>query len=292
MQPVHFPVLYKEVLDHLVPAGESPLMVDCTLGEGGHSELFLERYKNLSLIGLDADSEIQSRAGERLAMFSDRVTFVNIRFDDFWQNYNGPDVDLILFDLGISIFHYEMSFRGFSFLKDERLDMRLDKNDSLSAFEVVNYYDEKHLADIIFKYGEERYSRRISKGICGYRSKKQIQTSAELARVIYDSVPVEYRHLKNHPATKTFQAIRIEVNDELNRLERALKSSVSHLADGGTMGVITFHSLEDRIVKWFFRNNTDLLEIITKKPLVPTDIEIMSNPPSRSAKLRVVRKKR
>ncbi len=292
MWAIHVPVLYKEVLNYLIPANDLSLMVDSTLGEGGHSELFLKKYKNIHIIGLDADSEIQSRAQERLSEYKDRIVFKNDRFDHFWKNYLGPDVDIILFDLGISVYHYKISKRGFSFLLEENLDMRLDRNDSLNAEYIVNNYDEVHLADIIYKYGEERYSRRISRAICTYRKNKKIKKTSELADIIYKAVPKDYKHLKNHPATKTFQALRIEVNDELNRLSEGLKYSIRHLNSNGLLGVITFHSLEDRIVKNFFKENVDSLEILTKKPIVPSDAEILSNPPSRSAKFRVVRRKK
>ena len=291
MEFVHNPVMPNEVLTYLVPKRENALMVDCTTGEGGHTKLFLEKYPALKVIGLDCDASIQEKAKTRLAPFGDRFEPKHVWFDEFWKNYSGPEVDIVLFDLGISVFHYEESKRGFSLRKSEELDMRLDENAGLSAWDVVNTYPEKELADIIFRYGEERYSRRIASAICNARQEKKIDTTDRLADVIYRSVPQEYRHLRFHPATKTFQAIRIEVNGELDRIQRALEGAVKALRPGGRVGVITFHSLEDRPVKWFFREHKDELEIITRKPVVPTEEECKKNAPSRSAKFRVAERR-
>lgn len=291
MQYVHYSVMQNEVLEYLVPKREKALMVDCTLGEGGHSNLFLSKYPSLRVIGLDRDCEILKKAKNRLADFGDRFEARNIWFDDFWKNYDGEPVDLVLFDLGISVFHYEESERGFSLRKSENLDMRLNADSCLDAKTVVNTYDEKSLADLIFNYGEERYSRRIAHAICESRQIKAIEKTDELAQIIFRAVPAEYRYRHIHPATKTFQALRIEVNGELDRIETALEGALKALKPGGRIAVITFHSLEDRPVKWFFKNRTDQVEIITKKPLIPTDEECEKNPPSRSAKLRIVEKR-
>ena len=292
MQYVHYPVMHREVLSYLQPKHENSLMVDCTLGEGGHSNLFLSQYPDLKIIGLDRDATIQEKAKVRLAQFGERFEAKNICFDDFWRNYDGPGVDLVLFDLGISIFHYEESGRGFGFKHDEVLDMRLGCNEGgLSAKDVVNQYDEQSLADIIYRYGEERYSRRIARAICEYRETKEIETTGELANLIYNAVPGEYRRHRFHPATKTFQALRIEVNRELDRIEPALEGAIKALNPGGRIAVITFHSLEDRPVKWYFKNHADELEILTKKPIEATPEECEENPPSRSAKLRVAEKR-
>jgi len=291
MQYVHYSVMQNEVLEHLVPKHENALMVDCTLGEGGHSELFLNKYPSLHVIGLDADSEIQKKAINRLSPFGDRFEAKNIWFDRFWKEYDGPKVDLILFDLGISVFHYEESERGFSFRKSEELDMRLNKHTEHSAQYVVNSYPESLLADVIYNYGEERYSRRIAKAICEYRKNERITKTDQLADIIYHAVPMDYRHMRIHPATKTFQALRIEVNGELDRIEPALEGTLKALNEGGRIGVITFHSLEDRPVKWFFKNHIDEVEILTKKPLLPSEEECEINSPSRSAKLRLVEKR-
>ena len=290
MQYVHCPVMANEVLSFLNPGEKEALMVDCTLGEGGHTSLFLERYPRLKIIGLDRDSRIMEKARTRMAPYGDRFEAKNIWFDQFWKNYEGPGVDYILFDLGISVFHYEESGRGFSFKREEKLDMRLNTEADLDACDVVNDYDETSLANLIYNYGEERYSRRIAAAICKARQTKRIEYTNELADIIWDAVPNEYRHRRIHPATKTFQALRIEVNGELDRIEPALEGALKALKPGGRIAVITFHSLEDRPVKWFFKNRENVLEILTKKPVEPTEEECEMNPPSRSAKLRVVEK--
>ena len=290
MQYVHCPVMANEVLSFLNPGEKEALMVDCTLGEGGHTSLFLQRYPNLKIIGLDRDSRIMEKAKTRMTPYGDRFEAKNIWFDQFWKNYEGPAVDFILFDLGISVFHYEESGRGFSFKREEKLDMRLNIDEGLDASDVVNDYDETSLANLIYNYGEERYSRRIAAAICRYRQNKRIEYTNELADIIWDAVPNEYRHRRIHPATKTFQALRIEVNGELDRIEPALEGALKALKPGGRIAVITFHSLEDRPVKWFFKNRENVLEILTKKPVEPTQEECEVNPPSRSAKLRVVEK--
>ena len=279
-----------EVLSFLNPGEKEALMVDCTLGEGGHTSLFLQKYPNLKIIGLDRDSRIMEKAKTRMTPYGDRFEAKNIWFDQFWKNYEGPAVDFILFDLGISVFHYEESGRGFSFKREEKLDMRLNIDEGLDASDVVNDYDETSLANLIYNYGEERYSRRIAAAICRYRQNKRIEYTNELADIIWDAVPNEYRHRRIHPATKTFQALRIEVNGELDRIEPALEGALKALKPGGRIAVITFHSLEDRPVKWFFKNRENVLEILTKKPVEPTQEECEVNPPSRSAKLRVVEK--
>lgn len=315
MEIIHTPVLLQETLRYLSPVGEpfenSAVMIDSTLGEGGHSEAFLTKFNNLRIIGLDADSKIQARAKERLACFGDRMTFRNVWFNDFYADYPEelPHPDVILFDLGISVFHYERSGRGFSFRYDEPLDMRLDPSAGDSVEVLVNTMREGELADVIFQYGEERYSRRIAKAIVQARQLSRITSSKVLADIIYSAVPAQYRHGNIHPATKTFQALRIAVNGELDRLPRALNSAFDCLNVGGKMGVITFHSLEDRIVKNTFRDwgkqctcppeqpictcgGKPRAELLTHKPVAPTDEEVSENSPSRSAKLRVIRKLR
>ena len=315
MEIVHTPVLLQETLKWLSPENETfsdnAFMVDSTLGEGGHSYAFLNRFENLQIIGLDADQNIQARAQERLACFGDRMKFHLGWFNDFYANYpdNLPKPNLILFDLGISVFHYEKSGRGFSFRYDEALDMRLNDSEGNSASDLVNTMHEEELANLIFNYSEERYSRRIARAIIENRKLAPITNSKVLAQIIYDCVPSGYRHGGIHPATKTFQALRIAVNAELNRLPEALHSAFDVLQIGGKMGVITFHSLEDRIVKNTFRNWSKVcscppeqpictcggsakVELLTRKPIGPTEEEVKDNSPSRSAKLRVIRKLR
>ena len=313
MKIVHTPVLLNECLEWLSPMGESyenhAVMVDSTLGEGGHTFNFLSKYPNLTVIGVDADSVIQAKARERLAGFEDRVHFYNGWFDDFYKSYPAEyeRPDIILFDLGISVFHYEESQRGFSFRYDEKLDMRLNPNREKSAADLVNELPEEKLADLIYLYGEEKLSRRIAGAIVAARAGGKIESSKALAEIIWNAVPANYRYGNIHPATRTFQALRIAVNGELERLPRSLHAAFDCLKQGGKMGVITFHSLEDRIVKNYFRNlgkkcvcppevavcrcgGRQCAEILTRKPVCPTEAEIKSNSPSRSAKLRVVRK--
>lgn len=295
MEILHYPVMYREVLDNLVTTDEEGrILIDCTTGEGGHTALFLQKYQNLKVIGLDRDSTIQQKAIERFKEYGERFTPVNTWFDQFLEGRQSESADLILFDLGISIFHYEASHRGFSFRDEESLDMRLDVNQRLSAKTIVNEYDEVELANVIYKYGEERYSRRIARAICEARKEKVIETAKELSDIIYHSVPKEYRYGRINPSTRTFQALRIEVNHELDRITPALENAIRVLRKGGRVGVITFHSLEDRIVKWFFKEKAALenpeIRILTKKPIIPTEEEEKENAPSRSAKLRIVEK--
>ena len=313
MEIVHTPVLLNECLDYLSPIGESfekdALMIDSTLGEGGHSFNFLSKFENLKIVGLDADKVIQAKAKERLSCFGQRMHFFNGWFNDFYANYPSEyeKPDLILFDLGISVFHYEKSDRGFSFRYDEKLDMRLNAESEKSAADLVNELSETELADMIYLYGEEKLSRRIAKAIVDARSGGKIESSKALAEIIWNCVPTNYRYGQIHPATRTFQALRIAVNGELERLPKALSDAFACLKPGGKMGVITFHSLEDRIVKNYFRNlgkqcvcppevavcrcgGSECAEILTRKPVCPTEEEIKANSPSRSAKLRVIRK--
>ena len=313
MEIIHTPVLLNECLAQLSPVGEpfenDALMIDSTLGEGGHSEAFLRKFSNLRIIGLDADSSIQARAKERLSPFGERMNFYSGWFNDYYANYPADQrkPDIILFDLGISVFHYERSGRGFSFRKDEPLDMRLNPKAGESAADLVNTLSAQKLADLIYLYGEERYSRRIAAAIVDTRKNSRIESAADLADIVYRAVPSAYRHGAIHPATRTFQALRIAVNKELNRLPEVLPEAFKVLACGGKLGVITFHSLEDRIVKNYFRNlgkscicpveqpvcvcgGKPCAELLTRKPLGPTEAEVAENSPSRSAKLRVLRK--
>ena len=315
MEIVHTPVLLQECLEYLSPVGEpfeqNGFMIDSTLGEGGHSYAFLSKFPGLCVLGLDADKIIQARAKERLLPFGKRMEFYNGWFNDFYENFDRSKrrPDIILFDLGISVYHYEKSGRGFSFRYDENLDMRLNSETGESAADIVNTWKEKELADMIYLYSDEKYSRRIAKAIVEERTGGKILSSKALAEVVWNAVPGEYRHGKIHPATRTFQALRIAVNSELVRLPKALHAAFNVLNDGGKMGVITFHSLEDRIVKNYFKKlgqkcvcppqqavctcgGTPCAQILTRKPIEPTEAEIKENSPSRSAKLRVVRKNR
>ena len=310
MDTVHYSVLQQEVLQYVVPPGGEGLFIDSTLGEGGHSELVLKENPGIQVVGLDADAKIMEVARKRLAPFEKRVRLFNTWFNTFFREYplGGERPDAILFDLGISIFHYERAGRGFSFQKEEPLDMRLDTSLEISAYDIVNTYPEKELARIFFEYGEERYSRIIAAAIVRHRSKKTIETSGELAELIKSSVPAKYRHGRIHPATRSFQALRIMVNGELARLESVLEDALSVLKVGGRIGIISFHSLEDRIVKQFLQRksqsctcppewpickcggNQAIVKFIRKKPIQPSEEEVSLNAPSRSAKLRVAEK--
>jgi 16S rRNA (cytosine1402-N4)-methyltransferase len=284
-------------------------MIDATLGEGGHSEIFLSRFPDLRIIGIDADKSIQEAAKERLGEFGDRIQYYSGWAQDFFAGFprDAKRPDTILVDLGVSFYHYERGGRGFSFRKDEELDMRIDTGRGLNAAELLERLSERDLADLLYKNAEERFSRRIARGIASARSGGAVMGSAALAEIVERSVPPFYRHGKTHPATKTFQALRIAVNGELDRLRELLEGALKVLNVGGRLGVISFHSLEDRIVKNFFReknkdctsppeapicegNGRRVLKLLTGKPVVPADEEARNNPPSRSAKLRVVEK--
>jgi 16S rRNA (cytosine1402-N4)-methyltransferase len=323
MQAAHTPVLLRECLEYLAPEGDGErLLVDATLGEGGHAEAFLKKFANVRIIGVDSDPEIQARARERLSVFGSRVDFRTSWFDDFFAEYakrevraetagvsaGNPEPDIILFDLGVSMFHYELSGRGFSFHKDEKLDMRLHPSAGITAAELLDICSEKEIADLLYHYGNERYSRRIAAKIKAKR-KQTSGMAIQLAETVFRAVPESYRHRKIHPATKTFQALRIAVNGELHRLESALPDAFSALKQGGKLGVITFHSLEDRIVKRFFRNlaktcvcfpeqltcvceGTPSAELLTKKSVKAQKDECVGNALARSAHLRAVRKLR
>ncbi|MCL2478270.1 MAG: 16S rRNA (cytosine(1402)-N(4))-methyltransferase RsmH [Treponema sp.] len=305
---VHTPVLAEEVLGLLGPRGENELMIDATLGEGGHSFQFLSRFPGLKIIGVDADPEILKVAGERLKGFGDRIGFYSGWSYDFFKEY-GPAQrpDTILIDLGVSLFHYEKSGRGFSFRRDEPLDMRINPDSGKSAADLVNGLPEKELADLLFYNAEERFSRRIAREIVRVRQQGAIKTSGVLAGIVGQAVPPAYRRGPVHPATKTFLALRIAVNGELSGLRELLEAALRVLKPGGRMGVISFHSLEDRIVKNFFRdknrdstcppgepickyNETRIVNILTKKGVVAGQEEIQANPPSRSARLRAAEK--
>jgi 16S rRNA (cytosine1402-N4)-methyltransferase len=313
VEAVHTSVLLQEVLDYLDPRHgenlENPFLIDSTLGEGGHSFAFLKAFPQLQVLGLDADAEIQKRAKERLKEFGPRMRFFRGWFNDFYRNYPEelPKPDRILFDLGISIFHYELSEMGFSFNKDERLDMRLNHDEKISAYEIVNESLEEELASILFFNADERYSRRIARAIVTEREKAPIESTIALRDIVYRAVPVAYRRGFTHPATKTFQAIRVAVNHEFDRIKQALEDAFFQLKPGGRMAVISFHSIEDRIVKHTFRDlgktcvcppdmpickcgGSPRAKILTRKPIEPTSEEIEKNAPSRSAKLRVIEK--
>lgn len=287
MNIIHIPVMRDEVIENM-NVKNSGIYVDATVGLGGHAEGILHGAEECTLIGIDRDPEALDRARSRLMEYTNvhlvRENFSNIR--SVVNSLGYTKVDGILLDLGVSTLHLKSGGRGFSFLKDEPLDMRMDKEQDLTAEKVINTYPEKDLADLIWKYGEERRSRRIARSIAYARQKRPVRSCRELALIIEKSVG---RRGRIHPATRTFQAVRIEVNRELEQLTTALTSGADILAEEGRLCVISYHSLEDRIVKNAFRElaKKGLFRIITKKPLTPGQEEKKGNPSSRSAKLRV-----
>ncbi len=262
------------------------IYVDATVGLGGHAEEILKHIGNGMLIGIDRDEESLKMAMGRLA--DKRVILKKGRFSEIERLVNETgvsEVDGILFDIGTSMFHLKAAERGFSFLSGGPLDMRMDREQELTAGDIVNKYSEKDVDKILWEYGEERLSRKIAKAIVNYRAKKRIDTCAELSDIICS---VYKGRGKLHPATKTFQALRIAVNDEMNELRKGLVASSGILRTGGRLCVISYHSLEDRMVKNFMRDSQKqgIFNVITKKPLVPSYEEIRLNPSARSAKLR------
>ncbi len=305
----HVSVLLNECIENLniKPDG---IYVDGTMGGAGHS---LEIVKKLSpkgmLIGIDRDEEALAVAKERLKDFSN-VKYIHDNhdnIDEIIKNLNLKGVDGILLDLGVSSYQIDEKARGFTYMNDGPLDMRMDKTQELTAEYIVNNYKEQELARIIFEYGEEKFSRKIAKNICEYRSNKKIETTAELVKIIEKSIPGKFREKNSHPAKRTFQAIRIEVNNEIEPLYNTVKNSINALNSKGRLCVITFHSLEDRIVKKAYVDaegkctcpkdlpycvcgNVSFGKIINKKPILPTEKEMQENSRSRSAKLRVFEK--
>jgi 16S rRNA (cytosine1402-N4)-methyltransferase len=284
---IHVPVMREEVLEAL-NIKSTGIYVDATLGLGGHSEGILQQAEDCTLIGIDRDDRAIAIAEERLSGFRNvhlvRDSFSNM--SDVVHDLGYNSVNGIILDAGVSTLHLKNEGTGFSFLKDEPLDMRMDLRQKLTAREVVNRYPEKDLATIIYEYGDEWRSRRIAKAIDYARKKQQINSCKELADIIEKSIG---RHGRIHPATKTFQAIRIEVNKELEELSAAINAGADLLAPEGRFCVLSYHSLEDRIVKNAFKKlaKDGIFKIITKKPLVPGQAEQRLNPSSRSAKFRV-----
>ena len=295
---VHIPVLLQEVLENLqLKSGDTVL--DGTLGGGGHAAEMAQLIgKGGTLIGIDADSRAIERASDALdaAECTKHLMQDNFRnLDTILDGLGIKEVNAALFDLGLSSDQLEVSGRGFTFQNDEALEMTLSDiigEDTLTAKEIVNTWQEENIADIIYGYGGERYSRRIAKGIVAARGEGEIATTAQLVDIIKGSVPGHYRHGKTNPATKTFQALRITVNDELGAAKEALDKIITYLKPGSRVAVITFHSLEDRLVKRLFREwqAEGKGTIVTKRPIAPTDEEVKDNRRARSSKLRVFQK--
>ena len=303
----HISVLLNECIDNLniTPDG---IYVDGTMGGGGHSLEIAKRLTTGRLICIDQDPNAHEAAGKRLAEYKDRITFVRDNFGNIANILDSlgiEKIDGMLLDIGVSSHQLDEAERGFSYQQDAPLDMRMNPDRPFSAYDVVNGYDEDELDRVIFTYGEERWARRIAQFIVKEREAKPIETTGELVDIIKKAVPKGARKDGPHPAKRTFQAIRIEVNGELEVLQRAIDDVAARLAVGGRLCIITFHSLEDRIVKEVFRKQENLCicppqfpvcvcgkkplgRVITRKPILPSKEELEENPRSRSAKLRVL----
>ena len=280
---VHVPILAQSLIAglNLRPGG---LYLDTTVGGGGHSSLILEAHSDIYVIAIDQDDQAIAAAQAKLTSYLGRVTFWQGNFADF--NPGDRQFDGVITDLGVSSAQLDIPERGFSFRHEAPLDMRMDRRQALTAAEIINHWDEVKLADTFYIYGEERRSRRIARQIVAQRP---FQTTTGLADAIARCVPPKYRYGRIHPATRTFQALRIAVNQELSALETLLQQAPTWLKPGGRLGIISFHSLEDRLVKNAFRSTPEL-KIITKKPITAQLQETKANPRSRSAKLRFAEK--
>jgi 16S rRNA (cytosine1402-N4)-methyltransferase len=308
----HYTVLLKETVDGLQVRPDG-IYVDCTLGGAGHSEYLLSRLsENGHLYAFDQDQKALDHAAVRLKKYVDQgmVTFIKANFrtiQDRLAEQGVFQVDGILYDLGVSSPQLDEAERGFSYHQDAPLDMRMDQQASLSAYEVVNQYDYHELVKIFFRYGEEKFSKQVAREIERTRTKQPIETTGELVEVIKAAIPAPARRKGGHPAKRIFQAIRIAVNDELGAIETSLEQAIQLLSVNGRVSVITFHSLEDRIVKNMFKEFSTVqdlppglpvipekfqpeLKLITRKPIVPSSVELAENNRSRSAKLRVAEK--
>ena len=291
MTPLHAPVLVAETLAQLDPS-RGGLFVDCTVGLGGHSRALLEQGAG-RVLGLDRDADALALAANALAAFGDRVELVHADYRDLDRVLDGRGIEHVagaLADLGVSSMQLGAEGRGFSFQRDEPLDMRMDRSRPPTAADLLSDIDEEELANLIFEYGEERYSRRIAHAIVQAREASPVTTTGELARIVRRAIPVR-GHQRIDPATRTFQALRIRVNRELEGLDTFLAAAARRLTAGGRLAVIAFHSLEDRIVKHTFRalaRAEAAIRILTKRPIEASDDEVASNPRARSAKLRAI----
>ena len=309
MEFVHRSVLLLPTVEALAVRPDG-IYLDGTLGGAGHSYEIASRLTTGRLIGLDRDETALAAAGARLAPFAGRVTLVHSNFADLAQVLDSleiPAVDGMLFDLGVSSPQLDDAERGFSYMQDAPLDMRMDRTAGLTAYEVVNTWPEAELKRILYTYGEERYAPRIAAAIAARRTERPIATTLELADLIRSAMPAQALREKQHPAKRSFQAIRIAVNGELGAVERMLASAIDRLNPGGRLAVITFHSLEDRIVKTAFQEaargctcpkdfpvcvcgKKPKVKLITRHPIVADEAELAENPRARSAKLRVAEK--
>ncbi|WP_339256432.1 16S rRNA (cytosine(1402)-N(4))-methyltransferase RsmH [Paenibacillus sp. FSL R5-0713] len=312
----HITVLKEEATEGL-NIKQDGIYVDCTLGGGGHSSVIASKLgPGGRLIALDQDDWALDNAREKLAAYGDRVTLVKTNFRDLEQvlkdldvpmKDGAPQVDGILYDLGVSSPQFDEGERGFSYNHDAPLDMRMDQDAMLTAKEIVNEWPEEEIARILYRYGEEKFSRRIARVIVAKRAQSTIETTGELVELIKEGIPAAARRTGGHPAKRSFQALRIAVNDELGAFEEGLHQAVRCLAPGGRVSVITFHSLEDRICKQIFSSYLEkctcppdfplcvcggkgTLRLVNRKPLIPTETELAENSRARSAKLRVAEK--
>ncbi len=295
VEKLHTPVMLQEVLAYL-NLGPGKIILDATVGTGGHAEEILKRISpGGRLIGIDRDRESLSVAKERLSRFGSACELVHGNFLDIDSILKGlkiKKVDGVLFDLGISSFQLEDPQRGFSFQQEGPLDMRMDRESYISAYDLLNNLNEEEISALLWNFGQERWHNRIARLLVSERERHPISTTAELSSIAVRATPYKYRHYRIHPATRTFQAVRIAVNRELETLEIALRKATELLAKAGRICVISFHSLEDRIVKISFKEfaREGLIKIITPKPLTPGLAEIEDNPSSRSSKFRVAEK--
>ena len=304
----HKSVLLQETISSL-NLKDNDIIVDATLGYGGHSSYILDRIKKGHLFAFDQDSEAIRHSTSRLSMIGTNFTIIKSNFVNLKEKLNElgvTKVDAVLYDLGVSSPQLDDKERGFSYHQDAKLDMRMDQSQSLSAYDVVNDYTKDELSRIFKKYGEDKFANNIAKKIVEYRENKPIETTLELVDIVKTAVPMKFR-LDKHPARQIFQAIRIEVNHELDVIEPALEQALSLLKVGGRVAVITFHSLEDRLVKNYFKEKCMIDEklkgmpnvpdeylpdfsLVTNKPILPSNLEIDENPRARSAKLRVIQR--
>lgn len=297
MEPViHHPVMLNEVLEYLRPAS-GMTVIDCTVGTAGHSLALMERIMPVGrLIGIDRDEESLRIAGQRLEAYSGSFDLAYSNFYDIDKvaaSFGVTGAGAILMDLGISSYQLSNPQRGFSFQNDGPLDMRLDRNSYISAYDLVNNLNEEEISSLLRNFGQERWHNRIASLLVRERQKSPISTTRQLSDIVLRAIPGRFRHQRLHPATRTFQAVRIAVNRELEVLGSAVNKAVDLLERGGRLCVISFHSLEDRTIKLVFRElaSAGKIDIITHKPLTPTTCEIKDNPPSRSAKLRVAERR-
>jgi len=307
--PIHRPVLSQEIVSLLDPC-PGGVVVDGTVGLGGHAEALLQAESGVTVIGIDRDEEALRHAANRLSPFKERVRLIHGNYRDLGEHLDVLGIDTItgfLLDLGLSSLQLDTADRGFSFRHAGPLDMRMDTTQSMTAAELVNHSSEDELVRILRDYGEERFARRIVRAILAARAKELIETTGRLAEIVHSAIPRKFHPKAIHPATRTFQALRIAVNEELANLKEGLEGGFQAIAPGGVIAVISFHSLEDRIVKGFFRykalsctcppdfpvcvcDKKVEVEIITRKPIRPSPEEVAKNPRARSAKLRAARK--